>query len=73
MPIERIGDGYNDNLFVDLPCNHPDHAIPTHVYMEPGKYKHTCAGCGKVTYIDIPAMYLSPYDRSYSEPFSCYP
>jgi len=40
------------NGFFDLEpvCNHPEHAIPTHLHIPAGKsYRHVCPGCGKET------------------------
>lgn len=46
MPTRKIQDLRNDPA---EPCRHPDHEIPTHQYFMPGKYEHTCEGCGRKT------------------------
>lgn len=28
-------------------CPSPEHNPPSHLYLEPGKYEHTCPACGK--------------------------
>lgn len=54
MPLEKIADP-------PKLCRHPDHELPSHLMLEPGRYKHTCAGCGRVTTFVVP-------ERSFSYP-----
>ena len=30
-------------------CQHPEHAFPSMVVLQPGVHTHTCPGCGKKT------------------------
>ena len=36
------------------PCPSPEHKPPGMIVLEPGRYKHTCPLCGKVTFFRIP-------------------
>lgn len=43
MPLEPIP---KEGSFT-TPCQHPEHYMPTHIYIPPGmQYRHKCPGCG---------------------------
>lgn len=55
---ERIGDlpnpgGWSNKKSMGIPCRHPEHNPPSHMVWEPGRYRHTCPGCGKVTEFNV--------------------
>lgn len=37
-------------------CPHTEHEPARYVVRKPGKYKHTCPGCHKVTEFEIPLV-----------------
>lgn len=47
MPIKKISS--DPDMKRVEPCRHPDHNVPSHIYLTPGTYEHTCPGCGKRT------------------------
>lgn len=50
LMIEKISDeGWEQEKF----CKHPEHNVPAHLYLKPGRYKHTCSGCGKETIFTV--------------------
>jgi hypothetical protein len=51
MPMEKLDTPAD--WVQELPCTHPDHNIPSHVVLQPGRYKHTCAGCGQAVFVNI--------------------
>ena len=42
-------------------CSHPEHLPPTHIVLEPGKYRHTCSACGFTTIFVVPYIGMSQY------------
>jgi len=57
MPLEILPDLPEDKTVYkneDIPCYHPEHDVPMHMYLAPGRYKWTCPGCGKVQYFEVP-------------------
>lgn len=51
MPLRRLPD-----MVESKPCNHREHEPPSMVYLKPGRYEHTCPGCGHVTYFSVPEV-----------------
>ena len=37
-------------------CTSPEHKPPTHLFLTPGTYKHTCPSCGEETIFEIPLI-----------------
>lgn len=35
------------------PCRNPSHNPPTHMVLAPGRYRHTCPGCGVATEFSV--------------------
>jgi hypothetical protein len=56
MPTRRI-----DDLPRDTRCRHPDHNVPSMLYLRPGIYEHECPGCGrKFTFrVDGPTLRIN--------------
>lgn len=50
MPTKKL----DEPRFV--PCAHPEHEPPKHRVFEPGRYEHTCPGCGKRTTFTVPLI-----------------
>jgi hypothetical protein len=53
--LERLDD---DEVWgrCDHPCLNPQHNMPQHIVLRPGRYRHTCPGCGKTTTFTVPAI-----------------
>lgn len=62
MPTRRIDD--EDESWGSKPklCLHPEHNPPGHMVFKPGKYEHTCPGCGRVItfYVTGPVWCSNP-------------
>lgn len=43
MSLRRIGDL---RPWDSARCRHPEHNIPNMIALRPGRYEHTCPGCG---------------------------
>lgn len=41
---------------IPKPCTHLEHNPPTHIYLEPGVYEHTCPGCGRTSIFTVPRI-----------------
>jgi predicted RNA-binding Zn-ribbon protein involved in translation (DUF1610 family) len=39
-----------------IPCISPEHNPAMYLYRTPGKYKHVCPNCGKVTIFEVPLV-----------------
>lgn len=58
MPTIKIGE------VLPVPqCMHWDHNPPMHKYREPGRYRHTCPSCGKVTEFEVKPPNRGWYER----------
>lgn len=44
MTVRRIEDPYAKSP--SEVCKSPDHNVPSHLYLTPGTYEHTCDSCG---------------------------
>jgi len=56
MPTKRIGPLPHPAIYKykkPKPCYHPDHSPASHIVREPGEYKHTCPGCGRVVFFEV--------------------
>jgi hypothetical protein len=55
--LERIGDLYDNNILsyksTLVSCFHPEHNPPTMTGFQPGRYRYTCLGCGKITNFEV--------------------
>jgi hypothetical protein len=40
-----------------LACRHPEHNPPNAIVLDPGKYEHTCPGCGHVVIFIVGGTY----------------
>jgi hypothetical protein len=56
--LEKIKDSQTleGKSYTHKRCSHPEHKPPMHIVLEPGTYKHTCPGCGKVTTFEVPLV-----------------
>lgn len=54
MPTRRIDDEKTWTPASVKPCQHPEHVPPGMIVLEPGRYEHTCPGCGRVIYFTVP-------------------
>ena len=55
MPTERIGD-YGNKIYKEEErkiCLDREHNPPKFMYFPPGRYRHTCPSCGKVTEFEV--------------------
>ena len=50
MPIKKLDEE-------KLPCLNPEHNLPTHIYLEPGKYEWECPSCGDKIVFCVPGVY----------------
>ena len=53
--LRRIGD--LDETEPTEPCRHPEHDPPSMIVLPPGKYEHTCPGCGHTVTFDVQGSY----------------
>lgn len=68
MPTRRI-----DGPTPSRPCAHPEHNPPMFQVFLPGRYEHTCPGCGAVQYFTVPDHGLiyrqvTPAPKQYMDP-----
>lgn len=54
MPIRKLDNPQEAwNYEKESPCLDPDHNIPMHMVLEPGRYEHKCSKCGRITIFTV--------------------